>query len=48
MALENTSAQRIQELVEKQRAFNATGTTRSLQWRRLQLKNFNAGLQKWE
>ena len=48
MALENTSAERIQELVEKQRAFYATGTTRSLQWRRQQLKNFNAGLQKWE
>ena len=48
MALENTSAERIQTLVEKQRAFYATGTTRDLKWRRQQLKNFNAGLKKWE
>ena len=48
MALENTSAERIQELVEKQRAFYATGTTRDIQWRKQQLKAFNAGLKKWE
>ena len=48
MALENTSAERIQELVEKQRAFYATGTTRDVKWRKQQLKAFNAGLKKWE
>jgi len=48
MAIENTSAERIQELVEKQRAFFATGTTRNVQWRKQQLKAFKAGLQKWE
>ena len=48
MALENTSAERIQELVEKQRAFYATGVTRDVKWRRQQLKAFNAGLKKWE
>ncbi len=44
----NTSAERIQELVEKQRAFYATGTTRNVKWRKQQLKAFNAGLKKWE
>ena len=48
MALENTSAERIQELVERQRAFYATGTTRNVKWRKQQLKAFNAGLKKWE
>lgn len=48
MALENTSTERIQELVEKQRAFYATGTTRNVKWRKQQLKAFNAGLKKWE
>ena len=48
MALENTSAERIQELVEKQRAFYATGVTRDVKWRKAQLKAFNAGLKKWE
>ena len=48
MALENTSAERIQEIVEKQRAFYASGVTRDLQWRKAQLKAFNAGLKKWE
>ena len=48
MALENTSAERIEELVVKQRAFYATGTTRDVKWRKKQLKNFNAGLKKWE
>ena len=48
MAIENTSAERIQELVEKQRAFYATGTTRDVKWRKAQLKAFRAGLQKWE
>jgi len=48
MALENTSAARIQELVEKQRAFYATGVTRDVAWRKQELKAFKAGLQKWE
>ena len=48
MALENTSAERIQELVEKQRAFFATGTTRDVKWRKEQLKAFDKGLRKWE
>jgi len=48
MAIENTSAERIQELVEKQRAFYAIGTTRDVKWRKQQLKAYLAGLQKWE
>ena len=44
--MENTSAARIQELVEKQRAFYATGVTRDVAWRKQQLKAFKAGLQK--
>ena len=48
MAIENTSAERIEALVNKQRAFFATGTTRDVQWRKAQLKAFKAGLQKWE
>ena len=48
MAIENTTAERIQELVEKQRAFYATGTTRDVKWRKAQLKAFKVGLQKWE
>ena len=48
MAIENTSAERIQELVGKQRAFFATGVTRDIDWRRFQLKQFQEGLRKWE
>ena len=48
MAIENTSAERIQELVDKQRAFYAGGTTRNVDWRIGQLKAFEAGLRKWE
>ncbi len=48
MALENTSAERIEELVLKQRAFYATGVTREVDWRRFQLKCFAEGLKKWE
>ena len=48
MTLENTTPERIQELVQKQRAFYATGTTRDLKWRKAQLKAFNKGLGKWE
>ena len=48
MAIENTSPERIQALVEKQRAFYATGTTRDVKWRKQQLKAFQTGLHKWE
>ena len=46
--MENTNPARIEELVLKQRAFFASGTTRDLAWRKKQLKSFNAGLKKWE
>lgn len=48
MSLENTSAERIEELVLKQRAFYATGITRDIDWRRFQLRAFDKGLRKWE
>ena len=48
MAPENTSPERIRELVEKQRAFFATGTTRDIKWRKAQLRAMNRGLKKWE
>ena len=48
MALENTTPERIEELVGKQRAFFATGVTRDIDWRRFQLDLFLKGLQKWE
>ena len=38
----------IEKLVEKQRAFFATGVTRDVPWRISQLKAFEAGLKKWE
>ena len=48
MAIGNTSNERIRELVEKQRAFFASGVTRKVDWRVAQLKAFAAGLKKWE
>ena len=48
MTLENTTPERIEELVRKQRVFFATGTTRDIDWRRHQLKQFQEGLKKWE
>ena len=48
MAIENTSPERIQELVLKQRALFATGVTRDIDWRRFQLRQFQQGLKKWE
>ena len=48
MELENTSPERIAELVRKQRAFFATGVTRDIAWRRHQLQQFLSGLKKWE
>ena len=46
--MENTSPERIKELVLRQRAFFATGTTREVKWRIGQLKIFKAALKKWE
>ena len=48
MTLENTTPERIEELVRKQRAFFATGITRDIDWRRHQLNQFREGLKKWE
>ena len=48
MTLENTTPERIEELVLKQRAFYASGVTRDIDWRRFQLKQYQAGLRKWE
>ena len=48
MAVENTTPERIEELVGKQRAFFATGTTRDIDWRHSQLRQFQEGLRKWE
>ena len=48
MALDNTSPARIEELVLKQRAFFASGTTRDTGWRRFQLEQLREGLRKWE
>ena len=46
--MENTSAERIRELVERQRAFFAAGTTRDVEWRIARLKAMKAGLEKWD
>ena len=46
--IENTPSEKIEELVLKQRAFFATGTTRDVKWRRDRLKDLNSGLKKWE
>ena len=46
--MENTSSERIRELVERQRAFFAAGTTRDVKWRIARLKAMKAGLEKWE
>ena len=48
MTLSNTPPERIDSLVRAQRTFFATGVTRDVDWRRFQLKQFNAGLKKWE
>ena len=48
MAIENTTHERIEELILKQRTFFATGTTRDIDWRRFQLQQFQEGLCKWE
>lgn len=46
--IENTSGERILELVEKQRSFFAGGTSRDVKWRIRELKAFKNGLKKWE
>ena len=46
--MENTSPERIEELVLKQRNFFAGGSTHDVKWRIGQLKAFKAGLKKWE
>ena len=48
MPIENTTPERIEELVRRQRAFFATGVTRDVDWRRFQLKQFQEGPRKWE
>ena len=48
MAIENTSPERIEELVLKQRKLFSSGITRDIDWRRFQLKQFRDGLRKWE
>ncbi len=48
MPIENTTPERIEALVLKQRAFFATGVTRDVAWRRSRLKEFLSGLKKWE
>ena len=48
MVIENTTPERIEELVLQQRAFFASGVTRDIDWRRYQLKQFEEGLKKWE
>ena len=48
MAIENTAVGKIRETVTAQRAFFATGATRSIKWRKAQLKALETGLRKWE
>lgn len=48
MALENTSAERIDSILAAQKAFFATGTTRDVKWRRQQLAAFAKAMVKWE
>lgn len=46
--MENTSLERIGEIYRRQREFFVSGTTRDIAWRKARLKDFNAGLKKWE
>ena len=48
MTLANTTPERIQETVENQGEFFKSGVTRDVEWRRARLKDFEAGLKKWE
>ena len=48
MKIENHSPERIGEIVEKQRAFFASGATLPYKFRREQLKKLQGALKKWE
>ena len=48
MQIDNTPAEKIEELVRRQRNFFASGATRDVAWRKQQLKALEAGLKKWE
>ena len=48
MVIDNTTPERIGELIGRQRTFFASGVTRDIDWRRFQLKRFQDGLKKWE
>ena len=48
MKIENHSPERIKEIIEKQRAFFASGDTLSYEFRREQLKKLLEALKKWE
>ena len=48
MEPENTSAQRIQEIVSSQRAFFSSGKTREVPFRREMLSRMETALRKWE
>ena len=46
--MENTTKEKIEEIVRCQREFFQRGITRSVKWRKSQLCALNAGLKKWE
>lgn len=48
MKIENTSTERINDIVAKQRTFFASGQTRDLRFRKEMLHKLNNGLKKWE
>lgn len=48
MSLKNTSAQRITEIIEKQKAFFATGESRKIEFRKQMLLKLGDALKKWE
>ena len=46
--IENTSEERIEQLVQRQREFFSSGKTRSIPFRKEMLHRFENGLRKWE
>ena len=46
--MENTSIERIQELVEKQKVFFRSGKTKDIAFRKEMLRKYRDGLHKWE
>ena len=48
MKIENYSPERIKEIIEKQRAFFASGCTLPYEFRHEQLKKLQEALKKWE